>query len=328
MPRQAHDADLFTGDDLPGGNGVRIGFVGLGTMGRPMAERLIRSGWELTVYNRTRAKTAPLVQAGARAADTLGQLRGCDMVISMVGADDDLRAITVGTGGLFDVPSTDLLLVDCSTVSAEVTTEIAAAARARGGDLLAAPVAGGPSVIPDGRLAIVCSGTPTAYRRAEAVLNSLARKVIYAGPGAVSRQVKILHNLVAAVIVHAVAEASVLGESIGVNRADLLEFLCAGAVGSPFIRYKSEQMISLDFTPASTAALVLKDVDLGHALAEDNQIGTALVEHTRGTLHDLVAAGFGDLDIAALVAYLADTNGIRLRPPSSPDNVGDAVDLG
>jgi 3-hydroxyisobutyrate dehydrogenase len=303
-----------TGDDLSGGDDVKIGFVGLGNMGRPMAERLIRTGWDLTVYNRTRAKTAPLVEAGARAVETLGELRDRDLVISMVGTDDDLRAIALGQGGLFDSPSTDLLLVDCSTVSAEVTIELATEARARGGDLLAAPVAGGPSVIPDGRLAIVCSGTPTAYRRAEAVLNSLARKVIYAGTDAVSRHVKILHNLVAAVVVHAVAEVSVLGESIGVDRADLLEFLCAGAVGSPFIRYKSEQMISLDFTPASAASLVLKDVDLGHLLAGRTRIDTPLVDHTRSTLHDLVAAGLGELDIAALAGYLADLNGIQLRP--------------
>jgi 3-hydroxyisobutyrate dehydrogenase-like beta-hydroxyacid dehydrogenase len=294
---------------------MKIGFVGLGNMGRPMAQRLLDTGWDLAVYNRTRAKTAPLVEAGAHAVETLGELRGCDIVISMVGTDEDLRAITLGAGGLFDVSSTDLLLVDCSTVSAEVTTEIAAVAQARGGDLLAAPVAGGPSVIPDGRLAIVCSGTPAAYQHAEAVLKSLAHTVIHAGEDAVSRHVKILHNLVAAVVVHAVAEVSVLGESIGVNRADLLEFLCAGAVGSPFIRYKSEQMKSLDFTAAFAASLMLKDVDLGHTLAGPTGVETPLVDQTRDTLRALVDTGLGHLDVSALVTYLADSNGIELTPP-------------
>ena len=195
---------------------------------------------------------------GARFAGTVADLRDCDLVISMVGTDDDLRAIAVGPGGLFDAPRTGVLLVDCSTVSAEVTDELAAAARAVGGDVLAAPVAGGPSVIPEGRLAIVCSGTQSAYQRAETVLESLAHRVIYAGEGAISRHVKILHNLIVAVIAHAVAEVSVLGEAIGAARADLLEFVCAGAAGSPFIRYKSEQMKSLDFTAAFTASLMLK----------------------------------------------------------------------
>jgi 3-hydroxyisobutyrate dehydrogenase-like beta-hydroxyacid dehydrogenase len=277
-----------------------IGFVGLGHMGRPMAERLLRSGWDVSVYNRTRAKTAPLVAAGAHPAETLCDLRRCDIVISMVGTDDDLRAVALGPGGLFDGPSAGGLLVDCSTVSAEVTAEVATAARARGGDLLAAPVAGGPSVIPEGRLAIVCSGSFNAYQYAEPVLKTLAHKVIYAGGGTVSRHVKLLHNLVAAVLVHALAEVSVLGESIGVARADLLEFLCAGAVGSPFIAYKAELMI--------------KDVDLGRALADEGCVEIPLVENTRATLHDLVAAGRGELDIASLVEHLASCNGMRLVP--------------
>jgi 3-hydroxyisobutyrate dehydrogenase-like beta-hydroxyacid dehydrogenase len=292
---------------------MRVGFVGLGNMGRPMAERLLASGWDLTVYNRTRSKAAPLVEAGARFAATIGELRECDVVVSMVGTDDDLRAVALGPGGVFDVPSSGVLLVDCSTVSAEASDEVAAAARAVGGDVLAAPVAGGPSVIADGRLAIVCSGTRSAYQRAEAVLESLAHRVIYAGEGAVSRHVKILHNLIVAVIAHAVAEVSVLGEAIGVARADLLEFVCAGAAGSPFIRYKSEQMKSLDFTAAFTAALMVKDIELGHALAE-GRVDTPLVDHTRATLNDVVAAGLGDKDIAALVAHLADRNGIELEP--------------
>jgi 3-hydroxyisobutyrate dehydrogenase len=291
-----------------------VGFVGLGNMGRPMAERLLRSGWDVSVCNRTRAKTAPLVAAGAHAPETLRDLRRCDIVISMVGTDDDLRAVTLGPGGLFDGPSADLLLVDCSTVSAEVTAEVAAAAQARGGDVLAAPVAGGPSVIPEGRLAIVCSGSPAAYACAEPVLKTLAHKVIYAGAGTVSRHVKLLHNLIAAVLVHALAEVSVLGESVGVNRSDLLEFLCAGAVGSPFIGYKAELMRSLDFTAAFTASLMVKDVDLGQALAVEGGVEIPLVEHTRTTLNDLVAGGLGDLDIASLVEHLAARNGIQLVP--------------
>jgi 3-hydroxyisobutyrate dehydrogenase-like beta-hydroxyacid dehydrogenase len=292
---------------------MRVGFVGLGNMGRPMAERLLRSGWDLTVYNRTAAKAAPLVEAGARFAATIGELRECDIVISMVGTDDDLRAIALGPGGLFDTPSTGVLLVDCSTVSAEVTDEVTTTARAVGGDVLAAPVAGGPAVIPEGQLAIVCSGTGSAYERAKAVLESLAHRVIYAGEGSISRHVKILHNLITAVLVHTVAEVSVLAESIGIARADLLEFVCAGAVGSPFLRYKSVHMKSLDFTAAFTAALMLKDIDLGLALAAGHA-DTPVVEHTRATLNDLVAAGLGDKDITALLVYLADQNGITLTP--------------
>jgi 3-hydroxyisobutyrate dehydrogenase-like beta-hydroxyacid dehydrogenase len=303
--------------DTTGGRSpaTSVGFIGLGNMGRPMAERLLRCGWDIIVYNRTPAKTASLAAEGARVAETMAELRGCDIVITMVGTDDDLRAVTIGAGGLVDVTTTNVLLVDCSTVSAEVTDEVAAAARSRGGDLLAAPVAGGPPVIPEGRLAIVCSGAPAAFQYAEPVLNTLAHAVIYAGPGAVSRHVKILHNLVAAVLVHVLAEVSVLAESIGVARADLLEFLCAGAVGSPFIRYKAELMKCLDFTAAFTFSLMLKDINFGLDLAVDGGVEIPLLEHTRNTIADLVAAGLGDLDIAKLIDFLAARNGIQLQTP-------------
>jgi 3-hydroxyisobutyrate dehydrogenase len=297
------------------GPATSVGFVGLGNMGRPMAERLLGTGWDVTVYNRTAAKTAPLAAAGAHVAETMAELHGCDIVITMVGTDDDFRAVTLGAGGLLDAASANVLLVDCSTVSAEITDEVAAVARQRGTDLLAAPVAGGPPVIPEGRLAIVCSGPPAAFQYAEPVLNALAHRVIYTGTGATSRRVKILHNLVAAVLVHVLAEVSILGESIGVDRADLLDFLCAGAVGSPFIRYKAELMKSLDFTASFTSSLMLKDVNFGHDLAVDGGVEIPLVEHTRNTIADLVAVGLGDLDIATLIDFLAARNGIQLQTP-------------
>jgi 3-hydroxyisobutyrate dehydrogenase-like beta-hydroxyacid dehydrogenase len=291
----------------------RIGFAGLGNMGQPMARRLLNAGWDLTVYNRTPGKAASLVAAGARKADSLQALRHCDIVITMIGTDDDLRAVTIGPGGLLGIDGPAPLLIDCSTVSAQVTTEVAAVAKAQGSDLLAAPVAGGPSVIGTGGLAIVCSGARQAYDYALPVLETLAGKIIYAGEGATSRTVKILHNLVAAVLVHSLAEVCVLAESLGIRRQDLLEFICAGAVGSPFIGYKSALMNSLDFAAAFTAALMLKDADLGLDLARSTGVQTPLIDGTRAAIADLIAAGRGELDIAALLVHLAETNGIVLE---------------
>jgi 3-hydroxyisobutyrate dehydrogenase-like beta-hydroxyacid dehydrogenase len=298
---------------LPGARPSRIGFVGLGNMGQPMARRLLDAGWDLTVYNRTPGKTASLVAAGARKADSLQALRHCDVVITMIRTDDDLRAVTVGPGGLLGSDGPVPLLIDCSTVSAQVTNEIAAVAKAQGSDLLAAPVAGGPSVIGTGGLAIICSGARQAYDYALPVLDALAGQVIYAGEGATSRTVKILHNLVAAVLVHSLAEVCVLAESLDIRRQDLLAFICAGAVGSPFIGYKSALMNSLDFEAAFTSALMLKDVDLGLDLARAAGVQTPLIDGTRATIADLIAAGRGELDIAALLVHLAEANGVVLE---------------
>jgi 3-hydroxyisobutyrate dehydrogenase-like beta-hydroxyacid dehydrogenase len=290
-----------------------LGFVGLGHMGGPMARRLVDAGWDVAVYNRTASKAAPLVAAGAHAADSLATLRACDVVVSMVGTDNDLRAITSGPGGLLDSDGQVPLLVDCSTVSADVSNEVLAVATAKGSDLLAAPVAGGPSVIADGGLAMVCSGTRSSFEYARPVLETIAPKLIYVGDAGASRHVKILHNLVAAVLVHSLAEASVLAESLGIRRQDLLEFISAGAVGSRFIGYKSQAMNDLDFKAAFTSSLMLKDVDLVLDLARSTRVQALLTRQTRAAIADLIAAGRGDLDIAALLLHIADANGVRLH---------------
>ena len=290
-----------------------IGFIGLGNMGAPMAQRLLDSGSDLMVYNRSVRKTAPFAAAGARVADSIADLRDCSLVISMVSSDAALRAITTDSGGLFEQQGPLPLLVDCSTVSSEVSDELLIAARDRGTDLLAAPVSGGPSVIPGGGLAIVCSGTQASFAKARSVLARIGSKVTYAGEGSASRRIKILHNLLAASLIHSLAETVVLAESLGIARRALLEFINAGALGSPFIGYKSAAMAELDFSAAMSARLMFKDVELGLALAKDTGVALPLITLTRGAIANMIQAGRSELDIAGLLAHLAELNQISLR---------------
>ncbi|MFD9741649.1 NAD(P)-dependent oxidoreductase [Umezawaea sp. NPDC059074] len=288
-----------------------VGFVGIGHMGEPMADRLLDGPWELRVVSRTAAKADRLVARGAKRAWSLADLADCDVVITMLGTDDDLRTVVDGFLAHDRLPG---LLVDCSTVSAEVSLEVLARLQERGGDLLAAPVAGGPSVIAGGGLAMIVSGTRSAFDRVRPVLAAMAPRLVHTGPGALSRHVKILHNLVAAVLLHSLAEVGVLAEAAGIHRTDVLDFIGAGALGSRFVDYKAKAMASLDFTPAIAAPLLLKDVDLGLALARTHGVTLDLTPVTRGALARLVEHGHGDLDAAALLLDIAAANGVALDP--------------
>ena len=302
---------------------VRIGFVGLGRMGTPMALRLLDAGWDLTVYNRTPAKAAAVVSAGARLAGSLAELRDLDVVISMVGTDHDLQDITTGAGGLLTAEAPLPLLIDCSTVSAAVSDQVRSTALNKGTDLLAAPVAGGPAVIASGGLAIVCSGASDQFEYARPVLAAMAPRVIYAGDGSASRRLKILHNIIAAVLVHALAEASVLAEALGLRRQDLLEFIQAGALGSPFIGYQAHAMQTLDFDPHFTSALMLKDVDLALDLARSVELPAPLTGQTRSAILGAIADGRGSMDIAALLLYIAESNHVQLHDASPATSTPD-----
>lgn len=299
-----------------------VGFIGTGRMGAPMAERLLDGHWDLRVYNRTASKADLLVARGATRVGSPADLVDCDIVITMLGTDDDLRAAVTGPHGVLSVDGVPRLLVDCSTVSAEVSLEALARASQRGSDLLAAPVAGGPSVIADGGLAMIVSGTRSAFDWARPVLSAIAPRLIYAGPGAVSRQVKILHNLVAAAILHSLAEVGVLAEAMGVRRANVLQFIGAGALGSRFIDYKSQAMTSLDFTAAMAAPLMLKDVELGLELARAHGVTLELAPVSRDSLARLIEHGHGELDAAALLRDLADVNGVVLKPSHVEEHEG------
>ena len=218
----------------------RLGWVGTGRMGYPLAHRLLEAGCDLTVYNRTRSKAEPLAELGARIVDTPAELADRDIVFTMVSGNDDLREVALGPDGLLaaDVVQPSIL-VDSSTVSAEVSSEIGAHGRARGTALLAAPVSGNPKVVRSGRLTFVVSGPEEAYETARPYFEVLGRGVTYVGGGEAARLVKICHNLMLGVVAQSMAEITVLAEKGGVSRADFLAFLNDSVMGSTFSRYKA-----------------------------------------------------------------------------------------
>lgn len=298
---------------------LTVGFVGLGNMGRPMAERLLQPGIKLLVYNRTASKAVPLEELGAQLANRLEELGGCDVVITMLGTDADVEAVYLQPHGLLDSPARPRILVDCSTIAMATSERVESAVSAAGSRFLAAPVAGGPPVVRSGDLAMAVSGERDAYDEVASVLQTLAPRVVYVGTGSVSRAVKICHNLLVAAVLEVAAELSVLAESWQVRRADLLAFIESSAIGSHFLGYKAPLMTSLDFTAAFTGALMQKDLELGLGMASERGVPMPVAQRVLDIVTASNATGRSQLDVAAVLLYLSERAGVTLQPQTRPE---------
>ena len=194
----------------------RIGWLGTGRMGAAMAGRLISDGATVTVWNRTAAKTQPLVELGATRVEKISDLGHCDIVFTSLSSSPDLLAVTLGPDGLFDAQPAPSIVVDTSTVSAEAAAEVRAEATERGIGFLSTPISGNANVVADGQASIVASGPQSVFDTVLPYLRAIAPSVTYAGAGQEAHLVKLAHNLLVGIITESLAEATVLAEKGGV----------------------------------------------------------------------------------------------------------------
>ena len=217
------------------------------------------------------------------------------------------------------------ILIDSSTVSADASEAVRAAAERAGTALLAAPVSGNPNVVRAGRLTLVVSGPPDANADAKPVLDALGRGTTYVGEGDRARLVKICHNLALGIVAQTLAEITVLAEKGGIARADFLSFFNDSVMGSTFSRYKTPALVTLDYTPTFTPKLLLKDFDLGLDAAAELGVRAPLVEHVRSLVAAMIEEGYVDVDFAALLSVQAEASDLELVPEPGPvsDGLGD-----
>lgn len=284
-------------------------------MGFQLAQRLLKAGHDVAVYNRTRAKAEPLAELGASLVDSPAELSDRDVVFVMVAASEDLAAVTEGPGGVLTVEgSAPGVLVDASTVSTEASAAARIAAAQRGTDFLAAPVSGNPKVVSAGKLTFAVSGPRESFDAVRPLLELLGRGVTYVGEGDVARLVKICHNVLLGVVAQSLAEITVLAEKGGTSRAAFLEFLNNSVLGSVFSRYKSPALVNLDFTPTFTMPLLRKDFDLGLAAARELEAPMPIASAAAQIIAGAVGAGYRDNDFAELILEQARRSGLAIQP--------------
>ena len=300
-------------------NGTRIGWIGTGRMGAALVKRLLDSGYDIAVFNRTRSKAEALGELGAAVVESPSQLADRDVVFTMVGGSDDYKQVTIGPDGvLVNRDATPRVLIDATTISMSASDEVRAVASTRGTGVLAAPVSGNAKVVAAGRLTMVVSGPEAAFTEARDLLELLAARVTYVGDGDSARLVKICHNLMLGVVAQTLAEITVLAEKGGVSRADFFDFLNDSVMGSMFTRYKTPAYVNLDFTPTFTPELLLKDFMLGADAAREHEVPMPVAAAAQQVVQALVGHGYDDVDFATLLELQARASGLELVSEDAP----------
>jgi 3-hydroxyisobutyrate dehydrogenase len=292
---------------------VHVGWIGVGRMGSALASRLLDAGYDLAVFNRTRAKAEPLAERGAKIVDSPAGLADRDVVFLTVAGSQDLLDVI---SSLLSDPDGKVpgIIVDISTVSTEASAQARAEAGHRGSQFLAAPVSGNPKVVAAGKLTLAVSGPPQAYEAVRPLLERFGSSVTYVGEGEVARLVKICHNVFLGVVIQSLCEITLLAERGGASRATFLEFLNGSVMGSTFTRYKSPALVNLDFTPTFTMPLLAKDLRLGLDAARELAVPMPLAAATAQVVESAVEAGLREEDFAALILEQARWSGMTLTP--------------
>jgi 3-hydroxyisobutyrate dehydrogenase len=294
---------------------LSLGWLGLGRMGQSMVRRLLKSGYAVNLWNRTRSKAESLAGQGATIVDTKQDLAGCDIVFTMVSTTEDLKQVLFDGDGLIGSHTRPKLVVDSSSISQEGSAEIRRRLEATGVNYLCAPVSGNAKVVNAGKLLIVSSGPKVWHNRAEPYLQAMARKVVWVGEGERARTWKIAHNTMLGVFIQSLCEIAVLAEKAGIPRHVFLESINESVLGSMYTRYKTPALVNLTFDQVTfTPGLLLKDMDLGMAAAKAYGVAMPAAAASRESVARLIGRGHKDVDFAVLLLEVARDAGLELKP--------------
>jgi len=310
-----------------------IGWIGMGRMGYPMAERLVKSGNSVQIWNRTRAKAEPLAEKGATLVDSPTDLASVDVLFTMVSTGADLEKVYFGENGVLSGAngSVPKIFVDCSSISVEESEAIRGRLAERGAAFVAAPVSGNGKCVKAGKLSVVASGPEDAFTTVRPYIDTIAgRGVSYVGEGELARICKIAHNVMLGVVTQNMIEITLLAEKAGVPRHAFLDFMNNSVMGSIFTRYKSNAMVNLDWTTTFTPYLLRKDLDLGLAAGRELGVPMPSTVATREALqnHFGMANLHGDAeeylakDFLTLMETHAQYSDMTLEPENVPVPTG------
>ncbi len=299
----------------------RIGFIGLGVMGKPMARNLRAAGLDLVVHSRSPGPVDELVAEGAeRVSDPSELAAGVDVVITMLPDTPDVDLVLFGERGVADGIRPGSLVIDMSTIRPTEASRFAGRLAAADVAMLDAPVSGGERGAIDGTLSIMVGGRDDAFRRALPILEVLGENVTHVGGSGAGQVAKACNQLIVGATIQAVGEALVLAAKAGVDPATVREALLGGFAGSKILEVHGQRMLRGDFTPGFRSALHLKDAGIVAETAEELGSPTPSFAVAAAALGTLVATGRGDLDHAALVTLLEDRAGVIVSEASAePD---------
>lgn len=294
------------------GDKQRIGWIGLGKMGVPMSKNLIKKGFPVTVYNRTKEKTRELADQGAKVADSPKALAAVsDVIVSMISDDAGLEEISTGANGAFAGAKSGTVFIDMSTVSPVASGRVAEVAAKKGIKYLRAPVSGSTVLATAGTLTIFASGPKDAYDSCLEIFNSMGQKVFHVGTGDEARYLKLLLNMMVGITSAMAGEALIFGEKGGMNWSQMIDIIAASVVASPLIGYKAQTLKDRNFAPAFTIDQMAKDFDIALETGKAVNVPMPITAMARQFFAAMKAKGKGGLDFFGLVTLLEELAGIK-----------------
>ena len=296
---------------------MKLGFVGLGIMGKPMAENLLAAGYSVTAYTRTTSKLDDLAEkGGAKAGSAAEAAAASDVTITMLPDSPDVELVALGEGGVLEGARPGSVYVDMSTISPAVAGKVAEAAAERGVDALDAPVSGGDRGAKEGTLSIMVGGKEEALDRVRPVLEVMGGRITYMGPPGSGQATKLCNQAICVLNILAACEGLMLGAASGLDLDRLLEAVTGGAAGSWMLSNLGPKMAARDFAPGFFVRLQQKDLRLVMETARDLNLpmpGTALVHQLFAAIE---AEGGGEDGTQALVRALEKLAGRKLGAAS------------
>jgi 2-hydroxy-3-oxopropionate reductase len=292
----------------------RLGFIGLGVMGRPMARNLLKAGFSLVVHSRTRASMDELVAAGAVGASSGADVaERSDVVITMLPDSPDVRLVLAGSSGVFERARAGMVIIDMSTISPAVARELAAAAAERGVAMLDAPVSGGEIGAINGSLSIMVGGDGETLERVRPILNAMGNpeRVVHIGASGAGQVCKACNQLAIGGALAAVSEVFALARKAGVDPAKVREALLGGFAASRVLEVHGQRMLDGNYTPGFRTRLYHKDMAIALETARQHDVPLPVSAVVQQLVNAMMAAGRGDADYSALATVLFELAGIE-----------------
>jgi 3-hydroxyisobutyrate dehydrogenase len=281
----------------------KVALLGLGVMGHGMAQNLLKAGFELTVYNRTRSKAEDLAGPGARVADTpRAAAAGAEIVLSMVGDDLASRAVWLGGDGALAGMQPGAVAVECSTLSLEWVRELAGHMAEKGIAFLDAPVTGSKDAAEAGELRLMVGGDEAVLERARPVLEAISRRVDRFGPSGAGATIKLINNLMGSVQAAVLAEGLALAERAGLDMEQVVTFIINAAPGSPLVKGKAARMARRDYADTQFALKWMhKDATYALRAADEYGVPMPTLAAAREVYRMARNLGLDDADFAAVI---------------------------
>jgi len=296
---------------------AKIGFIGLGNMGGPMAANLVKAGHAVAGFDVVAGNVATLTGAGGTAAASAAEAAsGADIVVTMLPAGKHVRDVYCGAGGVIAAAADGALLIDCSTIDVATAREVAAAAGQRGLAMIDAPVSGGIMGAQAATLTFMCGGSEEAFARAEPVLKQMGKNVFHAGGPGNGQAAKICNNMLLGISMIGTCEAFVLAEKLGLDHRKLFD-IASTASGQcwslttycPVPGPVSTSPANRDYAPGFTVAMMLKDLLLAQAAAADGHAETALGKHAADLYQAFADEGGAATDFSGIIKMIREKSG-------------------